>query len=512
MAITRTAKSQTCDTCGQLQALPAVFCGGCGAPLIHLSKWFLGIFLGVTVALHVLFGLYANTPTLTWPAPLYGYYCFLFILYSLAVTRRHWVMTVRVVAWSLILAYAMWFYWLSGAVGLRLLTGDIADVLRLFESSAAARWIFVVFVVFELAFAFAVLVRRFGFVVAYRVLLTLVAVAAQLAKLAFIYAAGESRIPVSAKLSDWFVWAPNTEAKELFDLVTLNIVRVLVAEMAVYSFVKAYRPATLRYQQAVAGRVAAAGGTGGLGALVDAVDRVSAAALRGGILITVFLRSLVHTAGEYLLALYRTLRRVVVDFIIPILSLVAVSFLLAALSEHVAAYTTGKAVSRLVFVPGVKSSLLMMGVLIVGVFACQMVFLAAITKFGAAALMRCSSLLALWIAPFFFAFFVLLSLSLVATGLVLRHWDPDSPFPYRIGPLTAASGVVLAVMVAFAYFHQKRAQGRQAASAPAAAQAPEPVTAEPPEPAVPTAGLFGNRTPEPEPPASPSDTPPPGKP
>ena len=100
----------------------------------------------------------------------------------------------------------------------------------------------------------------------------------------------------------------------------------------------------------------------------------------------------------------------------------------------------------------------------------------------------------MWIAPFFFAFFVLLSLSLVATGLVLRHWNPDSPFPYRIGPLTSASGVVLAVMVAFAYFHQKRAQMRAARSAPTApARQPlEPREPEPAEPEPATTGLFGD--------------------
>ena len=260
------------------------------------------------------------------------------------------------------------------------------------------------------------------------------------------------------------MWAPNTEAKEFFDLVTVNIVRVLVAEMAVYSFAKAYGPAAIRYRQVMAGRARAGGGTGGLGVLVDAVDRVSAAALRTGILLLEFVRTLAHTAGAFLHAFYRTLRRVVVDFIIPIVALVAVSFLLAALAEHVAAYTTGRAVSRLIFVPGVSSSLAMMAILIAGVFACQMVFLADVRRqFSASALMRCSSLLMLWITPFFFAFFVLLSLSLVATGLVLRHWNPDSPFPYRVGPLTTASGVVLAVMVAFAYFHQKRAQARAAA-------------------------------------------------
>ena len=192
MATARTAKFQNCETCATRQELPAIFCAACGAPLIHLSKWFLGIFLAVTVAVHVLFGLYANTPTLTWPAPLYGYYCFLFILYSLAVTRHYWVITVRVIAWSLILAYAMWFYWLSGAVGLRLLTGDIADVIRLFEAHTVARWIFIAFLALECGFAFAALVRRFGFLVGYRVMFALLAIAAQIGKFAFMYAAGKS--------------------------------------------------------------------------------------------------------------------------------------------------------------------------------------------------------------------------------------------------------------------------------------------------------------------------------
>jgi hypothetical protein len=68
-------------------------------------------------------------------------------------------------------------------------------------------------------------------------------------------------------------------------------------------------------------------------------------------------------------------------------------------------------------------------------------------------LWRCNVLLALWLGPFVFAVFLFVSLTLIATGTVLRHWGHET-FPYHIGPLTIISAAGLLMMVAFAILYR----------------------------------------------------------
>lgn len=461
-------KYQTCGTCGAQQELPAIFCSACGGPLIRISKIFLTFFLTFTVAAFVVYGIKADG--WLWPWPLYAYFAILFVLYSFAVTRRYTVVTLRMLAWCSILAYAMWFFWLSMDLALKRMSSDISDILTMVVDQPIPRYIFVGAVVLELIFAFVILKRRFGFFNGYRVNVTLLAGAAYCGKLAYTYSTGEAGVSVSPKLSDWFLWAPDREVKELFELLAVNLLRVVVAEMAVYSFVKSVRPANEAYHK-IAIQKAQASPAGASAAMLDAISRVSGTILRSALLFRFFVTEYIRTFGSYLYALYRTLRRIVLDLVLPAISLACAAYILGMLAEHTAAYITGKAGMRLIFWGPLKSSAAMIPVCLVMIFIVQMIFLKAVTKFSFRALTRCNSLLMLWLAPFVLALFVFVSLSLAATGSVLQRWESDMAFPFRIGPLTIISIVLLLGLVAFSLLHSRRA---------GSAHLPEPDKSNPP--------------------------------
>lgn len=449
-------KLQTCAACERQQELPAIFCEACGAALIRISKILLTTLLTLCVTAYVVFGLYADK--LTWPAPLYGLYVLLFVVFSYAVTRRHSVISLRMLIWSCaVLGYAMWFFWLGVGPGLKMLTSDIRDLIEVIESNPISQWVVLGIGSLCLLGAFIALYMRFGLTLAYRISLTLLAGATFAMRWAFSYSIGETGAPVSPRLSDWFTWAPETTVKELLELVSVNTLRVVIAEMAVYSFVKAYKPATEHFQRILAGQAApAAGKAHAGGAFMDAITRVSNGVLRTALLLQHFAIVFGHTLANYAWGVYRVARRVFLDFVLPLGTLVAIAILLAMLAEHTGAYILGRPQAQLMFLGPIRKPWMMIPILFVAVFGLQMIFLAAVTKFPWRALTRCNFLLVLWIAPFFFAFFVFVSLSLVATGSVLRRWDAE--FPYRIGPFTIGASAVLLVLIAYAVIHNLRSR------------------------------------------------------
>lgn len=453
-----TLKTQACPACEHLQELPAIFCQACGSPLAKVSKLFVTLFLTVTVAAYMIYGLYVNK--LSWPAPLYLYYVFIFVCFSLIVTRRYRIMSFRVMLWCLLLVYATWILWLSVSSVLTYVTSDLTDLLNIIEQNKFSQMTVLGLTVVLLLLSFVVLVRRFKFTLAYRIFATFLALAALGLRYAFSYSVGETGVAVSPKLSDWFLWAPETTVKELFEMLSLNIMRALVAEMAIYSFIKSHTAANDHFKRIAANMSAPAAGNPTL----QAASQVTRALIRTGLYAQHFMITFAKTIGNYLWGLYRTFRRIMLDLILPIAALSAAAFLMGILAEHSAAYITGQRNPKLLYLSIIRSPLVMMLLAILGVFAAQMVFLQTVTKFSARALWRCNTLLLLWVAPFFFAFFVFTSLSLIISGGVLKRWGHDS-FPYRFGPLTGAAGFALLVLVAFAMLHARKAPPPAAALA-----------------------------------------------
>ena len=487
-------RTQLCDTCEACQELPAVFCDQCGAPLIKITKMLLMCFLTVTVVAYLLFGLFVDR--LSWPAPLYGYYVFIYVGVGLLVTRRHIIMSVRVFLWSALLAYATWMLMLSVASVLDYVTSDLSDLIRAIETSPTGPPIVLALVVLELVFAFVVLVRRFRLTLAYRLFATLLAGAAVLLRYVFSYSIGETGVTVSPKLSDWFLWAPETTVKELFELLAINILRALVAEMAIYSLVKSYAPGLEKYHQVIAKMIG--DDSGSQPGFVSAATQMTRAVIRTGVCLEQFVLMFLRVLGNYLWGLYRLIRRVVIDLVTPIVSLAMTAFLLGMMAEHTAAYLTGNLHAKLIWVGPWRSPLLMMALCVIAVYGIQVVFLRAVTKFSYRAIWRCNTLLLLWIAPFFFAFFVLVSVSLVVTGSVLKRWGHEG-FPYHFGPLTGAAIVGTAIMVVMTILHSRRTMRRGAAARTRTAAAdsePTPSSATPEETAADAENVFREDTPD----------------
>lgn len=454
-------KHQTCPSCAHAQELPAIFCGGCRSPLLRISKIFLTVFLTLTVLAFVYYGL--NQERLLFAWPLFGYYALLFVTLSWAVTRRYQLVTLRMVTWSALLFYALWFFYSGFTRALTDMTSDVADIIAVIEENTFSQIGAAAVVGLEAILAFVLLYRRFGFATGYRVYATFLAAAAFAGRYAFAYATGETGAPVSVRLSDWFAWAPETEVKELFELVAVNILRAVMAEMAITSFIKSYRPATEAYQRFVsaAGTVTA---TGPLAPMIDAASRINAGLFRAAMLIRHFFTQFGYTLGTYLAALGRTLRRIFLDLVLPVCALAVAACLLGVLTEHSAAYITGRPGSRLVYLPGIRSSLAMIALTLPVLFGVQLLFLQAVTKFSPRALWRCNSLLLVWVAPFAVVLFFFVSLSLIATGAVVTRYSGHEAFPFHLGPLTIGAGVALVAMLVYGFVQTHRAMRRMALS------------------------------------------------
>jgi hypothetical protein len=420
----------------------------CGAPLVRISYWLVWLFLTVTVACYGIYGLYAKD--LVWPIPLYLYHVFVFVALTLIITRRQTWMSFRVILWSLLLVYAMTFLVLTTSRFFHNLSTDMIEVLQNVRETYFGIGAVSFAVLVSLVLGGVALTHRFKFTLAYRIFLTF------LAAVCFIGSRllDEPEIGDPKKLSNIALWLPDTTIAEFLGILAVNFIRILAAEMVVYSSVMSFAPANARFRE-LSQRVMRQQHYGSQphSVVMQASSQVTLALLRAGVYVQYLFITLWHTLQNYAWGMYRTLRRLTIDFITPVGTLAGIAFLLGMIAEHTAAYLNPTDHTTLLYLPGIHIPLVMIGLAVVGVFVLHLLFLAAVTKYRWPDLWRCNVLLALWLGPFVFAVFLFISLMLIATGTVLRHWGHES-FPYHVGPLTLVSAAGLLLMVAFALFYR----------------------------------------------------------
>ena len=417
---------------------------------MHISYWYIAFFLSFTAAAFGIYGLYAQS--MVWPMPLYLYHVFIFVCLSLIITRRYTWTSFRIILWSMLLLYALTFLVLSAVNFMHNLSTDVIEVMQQVRQSYVGLGIVGGVIFFNLLLGSVALTRRFKFTLAYRIFITFLA--------GICYLSGklleEPTIGEPKKMSALALWLPDSPVAEFLVVVAVNLLRILAAEMVVYSLVMSFGTANSKFALLARRFKRPQAKTGSpQNITLHATSQITLALLRAGVYLQYFFITLGKTLANYGWGMYRAVRRLTVDLAIPVMSLAGIAFLLGVICEHIAAYATGIKNPHLVFIPGVRSSLAMIGVAVLTVFIVHMVFLGAVTKFRLADLWRCNALLALWIGPFFFAVFLFVSLSLIATGSVLRHWGNDA-FPYHFGPLTLVAGAVLLVMVGFALLYRQQ--------------------------------------------------------
>ncbi|MGI8907399.1 MAG: hypothetical protein ACR2IE_13015 [Candidatus Sumerlaeaceae bacterium] len=450
MSARRAQVTQTCPSCDTIQELPAIFCWHCGAPLMRISYWYIAFFLSFTAAMFGIYGLYAQS--MVWPIPLYLFHVLIFVALSLIITRRYYWTSFRVILWTLLLLYAMTFLVLSAVNFFHNLSTDVIEVMQHVRATYLGIAVLGGMALFNLILGSVALTRRFKFTLAYRIFVTFLILLA--------YAGGklleEPDLGEPKKMSALAMWLPDTTISEFLNVLSVNLLRILTAEMVVYSVVLSFAPANAKFAP-IARKILRPQHSDrqAQSIVLNATSQITLAIVRAGIYIQYFFITLWKTLSNYAWGMYRVLRRLTIDFVTPVVSLGIASFLLAVISEHIAAYLTGVPNPRLVFIPGIHAPLAMIGISVLGVVLVHMLFLAAVTKFSLADLWRCNALLALWIGPFFFAVFLFVSLSLIATGTVLRRWGHDK-FPYHFGPLTLVAAVVMILMVGFALLYRQR--------------------------------------------------------
>jgi len=452
MAARERILTQPCPHCSTIQELPAIFCWQCGGPLMKISKVLVMFFISITALAYGLYGLYAES--LSWPIPLYFYYVFVFVGLSLVITRRYWWTSFRVLLWSLLLVYALSFLVGSTRRFFHSLSIDAIELMNIIRSNYLSMGLVLGTVFLVLVFGFVVLTKRFNFTLAYRIFLTFLVAATYLGGLLL----EEPSIGEPRKMSSLALWLPEMTIAEFLGVTSLNLLRILAAEMVVYSMAMSLGPGNKRFADIARRMTSARPARGQQAVFLQATNQVTLAILRAGIYLQQFFITLWHTLANYAWGMYRVLRRLVVDFVTPLATLGAGALLLGMLAEHTAAYVAPSPTARLVYAPGVHSPLAMIGLAVLGICILHMVFLRAVTKFRWADLWRCNALLALWIGPFFLAIFLFISLSLIATGTVLRRFGNEA-FPYRFGPLTLAAGIALVIMVGFALLYRQRGGG-----------------------------------------------------
>lgn len=442
MSETAPPKLDACRACGHLNERPYIFCDACGVSRIRLGHW--RVTINLSLALSAFLGAYSFSGALAWNWPLYLLFAIFFTEFSMALVAGYARLMLRFLLWfaSTFALFGTLFTLAhrdeTGLVILTLAGGP--------DAAATYPWIFwptlaaiLVAIFLPCYFRWS---RKYGWVNAYRtVLLALLLAALALYAALQLLAAAHARA-LYPSLQDFL--AELMEDKPHYDqaflFFSLTAFRVFLFEIFIFAAVRGYAT-TVR-----------AGGA-------PRPDlRRESAFTKSVIHLALILKTFGHileNMARYVVAtlveLARDIARVVLAFLreilCPALAMVACGVLLYTLTRDIDAYIAD---NRLVLVLRICGAIL-------GVLLADMAFMLCKTPFRPRRVLAFHAQLIGWLLPNLLVFFLLLSLSLYTSSLAVNRYQLlDHDLPFRIGILTKAVAVFLAVLVAFVFLRKRR--------------------------------------------------------
>lgn len=463
------ARESACAGCGRANELPWAFCADCGAPRLKLGHW--RVTANLTMAMAAFFGTWWFAELGMWPWMLYAFYAVLFVQFALVFCPEGGATTRRVAAWvvAFLAAWGAIRHAMRGELGgmdfVVYVVQDVPDVAAaqplLFWPCAAA---VLVLLFLPVVFRWR---REFGWVNAYRIALLSIAALFGAVLAAFRLAEwAHASVPAAAdrRWLETLVADVLPEYRPLAALVALGAVRLFVFEIFVFSAVRGY--AVANKGREVLDKSALARETGFVRALL----------LAGGV-VRRFVSAIERMAG-YLVQTLRNiavdLAKVVVAFLRELFAPTVVLVLVAVALERAADMTVRYVDTGSLALAGSLAAILASLVL------AECVLLACKSRYRIARILEIHVHVLGWLVPNALVFFVLVSLSLWASGAVLGGDGPDARrLPFAVGALTKGALALLALVAGFVLYRKRHVFVRGSATTPAAHEPSIPAPAIP---------------------------------
>lgn len=450
LRLRRDSKPKTfpCPSCGFENSPPVVFCSQCHSSFIHISK--LAILTLVTLAIACFFSAEYFGPQLDWPFPwpIYVFFATSFLMINSILLRKARAVSFVAFWWGMAFMAGGLLVFYFGLKETGTLVGtaveQLSGILRDYE---IALIVFVSFLGLAALILLVWMARHYTLAHSYRILILFFAAAAFGAR---FLVPRLSQYPEVARAL-WFL--PETEATtELLELISLNLLRVLAAEIVVYSLVLSYKPAMQAFERRrVKPRPAKAK------ASTSPLDQgIEGFYLLSVTLMNTFTRFYLQIEQSFI-SIFRLIRELMMnladfvwlllrDLILPIASLSAAAWAIYMLSNATETYISRGTLPALGQALGFSALLYVM----------QMIFLACKTRISVMRLIGSEVLLTVWFAPYMLTLFVFISISLYAVGLVMIRWNERLSYPFRIGPMTISALGFMAVLLVFAVLRRHR--------------------------------------------------------
>lgn len=431
-----------CKKCRHLNSLPFLFCEECGSPRIKLGHWRIALNLTLTMAVFV--SVYYTAEWFAWPWGLYALYSLFLVQIALGMVSEGRVRSGRFGLWYLafIVLFGMVFqeYHTEGP-GLFILV--LRDLPEIAEESAH---IFYPVLGAILAIAFLPLYFRwgriYGWVNAYRIaVLSLFSLFSS----SWLFLRGasiiESRdlIPSMGETLRDLVSEVNPQYEKILGILAVTVFRVFLFEIFVFSAVRGYAVTRHDYPQLDKEALKKESG------LVKSMMFFTQVIRRFLFALEKMFRYLVDTFLHLAKDLYKVILAFLQEFLLPVVMLVSAAFLLHKGAFLTKSYIEVNTIPKIVGLLGV----------IVGLFACEMIFLGCKSKYKWKRVLEVHFQLVGWLLPNMLIFFLLMSFSLFASAKVMGDIGEGEELPFFIGLLTKALGGFLLFLFAVILYRKR---------------------------------------------------------
>lgn len=438
------ARLIVCPECEHANEPPAVYCENCNESFLHIGRFFVLSF--ITISFTCFFSAQYYREVLDWPYPLYIFYALAFVVMNGILLKGARGFALPALVWGICFMAAggaIFHYGLEDTREFALLA--VQQFGEFLAEQPVAAIVFASGMTLVLLILTGWMTTHYGFVRAYRVVLFYLAMG--LFGLRYAY----PRLLENREIAKSLSFVDEDLVLRALDLSSINLLRVLLAEIVVYAMVSSYRSALEIYRKRkMTPNEKDTAGTDASAHAIESIYRVSLqvanTGLRTYLQIEQAFYSLLRALKSTGMAIRDFTWMLTRDSILPVASLVG-----AVYGAHELAVATDS------YIAGEGFELL--GAMALGagtIFLAQFVFISSRARLTPMKMMGSSGYVVFWIAPYILMAFVFVSGSLWAIGLAMARWNESLQGSFALGPLTVAATSVIMAIVAYAVAHRHK--------------------------------------------------------
>ncbi len=431
-----------CRKCEHKNELPYAFCEECGAPRVVLGR--IRVLGNLSLSVTAFLGFYYFNEVMDWAWPIYTLYSLFVLQIAMLMVQESRIKTTRTFLWYLaFLGFGGYLAHNFHTEGPGIFVLFLRDIPMMMSEEP---WVFFPVVGGILTVAFLPLYMRwgriYGWVNAYRI--ALLSMFMVLLSILIIFrlmgwVETSQAIPRMVEFATDFNDTVRPKYERNLTLMAVNILRVFLFEIFVFSAVRGYTVAKKDVYKLDRERLEKESAfSRSLLIMAQVVRRFYQA-----------LENMVHYLIETCLKLSRHIGHVIIAFFrelaVPIVALTSAVFLIYAWMHFTVVYIEAPSMQSLAMIVGT----------VAGLLVCEMLFLLCKSRYRPARIFSVHLQIGGWLLPNVLVCFLLVSVSLWATSLVLNEEGAAQKLPFRLGPLTIAVGAMLVVLVAIVLYRKR---------------------------------------------------------